>query len=330
MSVARGGSSTLSWSTTNADACIASGAWSGTKAVSGSESTGALTSTQTYTLTCSGTGGSVAKSVTVTVASLTPPPPPPPLPPPPPSGSTTCRTDNYQSWNWTQCRVGTTITLTNQSWHCRQALSSYGALPIKVVILATAPWSDAGAVTINSGCTGSAGTDINLIVDIRGSGPNSPGGPGHDSFKTRQNPQNIRVTGSFQCGQRASGAHQDALQIQGGTNIAFVNVTGGGDYDAGTSTCQGAGGGPFYSTNTITNVDIIGGKWIACNHALNGGQPGTNNDVIGAKFRTGRTSDPNCQGFAASPPCINTSPLRLSDITCEQWLNNRWTASAPR
>ncbi len=63
-SIQNGASATLSWSTSNASACTASGAWLGAKPTSGSESTGALTSTNIYTLTCDG----VADSVTVTVA----------------------------------------------------------------------------------------------------------------------------------------------------------------------------------------------------------------------------------------------------------------------
>ncbi|MEK7515098.1 MAG: PKD domain-containing protein [Patescibacteria group bacterium] len=63
-SIQNGASATLSWSTSDASSCTASGAWSGSKPTSGSESTGALTSTRTYTLTCNG----VADSVTVTVA----------------------------------------------------------------------------------------------------------------------------------------------------------------------------------------------------------------------------------------------------------------------
>jgi hypothetical protein len=46
---------------------MASGAWSGSKAASGSQSTGALTSNETYTLTCGGAGGSAAQSATVSV-----------------------------------------------------------------------------------------------------------------------------------------------------------------------------------------------------------------------------------------------------------------------
>ena len=52
-------SSTLSWSSSSANSCSASGDWSGSKALSGSESTGNLTQVKTYsyTLTCAGSGG---------------------------------------------------------------------------------------------------------------------------------------------------------------------------------------------------------------------------------------------------------------------------------
>ena len=65
--VTSGSTSMLSWSTTNATACTASGGWAGPRATSGSESTPILTVTTTYTLTCTGPGGSLARSVTVTV-----------------------------------------------------------------------------------------------------------------------------------------------------------------------------------------------------------------------------------------------------------------------
>ena len=62
-------SANLSWTSTNANSCYASGDWSGTKSTSGSESTGNLTSSRTYTITCTGTGGSSASdSVTVYIS----------------------------------------------------------------------------------------------------------------------------------------------------------------------------------------------------------------------------------------------------------------------
>ena len=49
--------STLTWSSTNATSCAASGGWSGAKSTSGSQFTGALTASTTFTLICSGPGG---------------------------------------------------------------------------------------------------------------------------------------------------------------------------------------------------------------------------------------------------------------------------------
>lgn len=69
--IAYNGSSTLTWSTTNATSCSASGAgsnqWNGSKDTAGSQVLASLTTTGTYTLSCSGTGGSATQSVTVTV-----------------------------------------------------------------------------------------------------------------------------------------------------------------------------------------------------------------------------------------------------------------------
>ncbi len=61
-----GGISTLTWSSTNATSCTASGGWSGTEATSGSQSV-SPTSTTSYTLTCTGGGGSASASATVAV-----------------------------------------------------------------------------------------------------------------------------------------------------------------------------------------------------------------------------------------------------------------------
>jgi hypothetical protein len=58
---------TLTWTSANATSCTASGAWSGTKAVSGSQAMGAIEGSKTYTLTCNGEDGSDTDSVTVTM-----------------------------------------------------------------------------------------------------------------------------------------------------------------------------------------------------------------------------------------------------------------------
>ena len=72
-SVMAGESTTLTWSSTNADSCTASGGWSGTKETSGSESSGALTGDVTFRLSCTGAGGTVERSVAVTVTPVSAP-----------------------------------------------------------------------------------------------------------------------------------------------------------------------------------------------------------------------------------------------------------------
>lgn len=67
ITIVSGSSATLSWTSSNADSCTASGSWSGSKATNGSESTGSLTSSRTYTLICTGLGGSASDSVTVNI-----------------------------------------------------------------------------------------------------------------------------------------------------------------------------------------------------------------------------------------------------------------------
>ncbi len=69
-SVKSGESTTLSWFTYDATSCTASGAWSGSKSISGSESVTPNPNSLTpvvYTLTCSGPGGSSSQSLPVPV-----------------------------------------------------------------------------------------------------------------------------------------------------------------------------------------------------------------------------------------------------------------------
>jgi uncharacterized repeat protein (TIGR01451 family) len=71
MSLSYGQSTILTWTTSNnPTTCTATGAWSGSKSVSGSsQSTGALTTSKTYVITCSNSYGSDSDSVTVNVGS---------------------------------------------------------------------------------------------------------------------------------------------------------------------------------------------------------------------------------------------------------------------
>ena len=75
-SITTGGSTTLTWVSTNATSCSASGAWSGTKSIRGSQNLTNLQSTGTYIITCTGAGGSKSSSVSISVTTPTPTPTP--------------------------------------------------------------------------------------------------------------------------------------------------------------------------------------------------------------------------------------------------------------
>ena len=75
-SVASGGSAQLNWSSANTTSCSASGSWGGTKATSGSQSTGTLTATgsvdagMVFAIACTGPGGTIDALTVVTVAAV--------------------------------------------------------------------------------------------------------------------------------------------------------------------------------------------------------------------------------------------------------------------
>jgi hypothetical protein len=233
------------------------------------------------------------------------------------------------------CVAGRTLTLRNRKFFCNRPLARWGRLPLKVVVNFTRGrrFGANGAIDLYTGCAGDANpATIDLIVDVRGNGRTY--GPGNDAFKVRRGAgynRGIQVTGTVQCGPRYTRAsHQDGVQVQGGRNITFVDFNVG-RYNLGRSTCQGAGGAFFYSGGG-TNIDVVRGRYIACNHSLLTGR-GTG-AVVRARFRSGRTdgSDPKCRNFAGSAPCDIGSGVRVSNLVCQRWhaRRNVWVASPPR
>ncbi len=63
-----GDTTTLSWDATGADKGTASGAWSGSRTLTGTETSGPLQSSSQFTLTCTGPGGSTSQTAAVTVS----------------------------------------------------------------------------------------------------------------------------------------------------------------------------------------------------------------------------------------------------------------------
>ncbi|MGH8605523.1 MAG: hypothetical protein ACREXR_22850, partial [Gammaproteobacteria bacterium] len=76
--VGKGGAALLSWASQRTTSCTASGGWSGSKGLSGSQTVSNITAGQTYNLLCAGTTKTVSATVKVAVISTPPPSPPPP------------------------------------------------------------------------------------------------------------------------------------------------------------------------------------------------------------------------------------------------------------
>jgi hypothetical protein len=230
------------------------------------------------------------------------------------------------------CAPRSTVTVRDGQWVCDRPLSSWGPLPLKVTVDYSPGYryGGNGAVDLTSGCAGDSNAQtIDLILDVRGDGRTY--GAGIDAVKVRWQAgysQGIQLTGTVQCGPRYSGSvHSDGVQLQGGRNITFVDFNVG-NYDNGTSTCQGAGGAFFYSGAggyTPQNIHVVRGKYIACNHSLNANQA-ESGSATNALFRSGRTdgSDPVCTGYAASDACMGHENLQYSGLTCQNWRNGRW------
>ena len=69
-SVSAGGTTKLTWSSTNASSCTASGGgWSGNLATSGSQQSPPISQNTLFTITCTGDGGPASASVQVTLIS---------------------------------------------------------------------------------------------------------------------------------------------------------------------------------------------------------------------------------------------------------------------
>lgn len=225
------------------------------------------------------------------------------------------------------CVPKTTLTFKDKAFVCSKPLSSFGPLPLKVIVDFTpgVPFTGSSAVDLTTGCAGDGDSNsIDLILDVRGDGKTY--GVGNDAVKLRREAGykgSIQITGHADCGPMIPGAHQDGVQAQGGKDVTFVDFSIG-DFDGGWSTCQGGGGAFFYSAAQgyyPQSVDVVRGKFIACNHSLfMGGQ--ASGKVSKASFRSGRNdgSDPVCIGLSASNPCTGAAAgVTLSGLTCEKW-----------
>jgi hypothetical protein len=140
-SVVLGASSTLTWSSTNATSCAASGAWSGSQSTSGSQSvTPSSIGTSAYTLSCTGPGGNESATANLTVTQ-----------PPPPTVNLSANVGTAfveQPVTLTWSSIGATACTATGAWS--------GAEPVSGSAVVTP--SSAGTPTYSLSCTGPGGT----------------------------------------------------------------------------------------------------------------------------------------------------------------------------
>ena len=178
-SVTTGDSSTISWSSTNATSCTASGDWSGSQATSGSASTGVLNvaRTFTYNLSCTGLGGSGSGSTMVVVN----------LPPTPsvsigasPASVTTGAgsTLTWSSSNTTGCTA-------SGNWSGSRATSGS---------VSTGALNSAGSYTYSLSCTGPGGTASGSVTVTATPPPTPPTNQPQSSQAKPDQPGTVTVT----------------------------------------------------------------------------------------------------------------------------------------
>jgi hypothetical protein len=163
-SVEEGGTTTISWASTDANSCTASGSWSGTLATSGSKvlTAPATAGTDTYSLACTNTNGTSA-TTTVTLTVTEPPPPTPTL-----------------TLSATSIAVGSTATLTwssTDATSCTASGSWTGTLATSgsQTVTPTATGTDTYSLTCSDAGGDSPAASATLTVTAK---PSSGGGGG--------------------------------------------------------------------------------------------------------------------------------------------------------
>lgn len=305
-------------------------------AVSGlAQGDGPTVATQTFenvvTYTIPTETETVTTEVTVTVtepAPTTTGPPTTTTEPGPPGEAIVCLVSNRDTWQLAgvDCAAGTEIRFTNEQFRCNAPLASYGELPLRLVweFTGNPNFGDQGHLMFGSGCRGDTNPDtVDVIVVSNADGLTVGACGGAGKFQQSPGPQDIQITGNFDAGPLCGGAHQDVWQFHPTNNPANIDIVNGtsGDYDAGLSTTIGAGGAVFFSA--VYDVDVYGGEYVTCNHGYFG-HSSPFNQVVDAKFRTGRTdgTDPKCVGIFSSDPCVGAATF--VNVTAERWVGGQW------
>jgi hypothetical protein len=188
--------------------------------------------------------------------------------------------------------------------------------------------ADTDGFSLSNRCEGDGDPDtIDLVVEIEGDGATR--GFAGDAFKVKSRldpPGGIQLTGRLDCGPAPGGVHQDGIQLQGGNGIGFYDVEIG-DWEQGTSTCQGAGGGFFISGTRRSwgrNITVARLRAVTCNHGLgiNEGTP-SSGTMFDSGFRAANPADARagqcefqvgaCADFSRAPQWT------FRNVICDDW-----------
>ena len=262
--VTSGTSTTLSWSTTNADGCTASGAWSGSKATSGSQSVGPMTAAQTYSLSCTNTGGGNASaSITVNIAGATPAPTVSlsALPNPIPSGSST-------TLSWTSTDASS----------CAGSGGSAGWAGSKALQGSQSVGPLAAATSYTLACSGSGGTTqrtltVNLLpaptVALAASPSSVTSGSRSTLTWSSQNATGCNASGAWAGQKTTSGSEQSAPLNATSTFTLACDGAGGSASRGVTVTVTTAPSAPTVSLSASPTSVVPGGSatlnWASTN-----------------------------------------------------------------
>ncbi len=104
-----------------------------------------------------------------------------------------------------------TITKSGHTWHCRRRVD----LDLVQVTIDDLPQD---AVHLDRGCTGV----IKRLVIVGDGGSLGPGG---DGVKIHAGAHDLQILGGeIDCGAKSPGAHQDAIQAMGGSDVTFEHI----------------------------------------------------------------------------------------------------------
>jgi hypothetical protein len=108
-------------------------------------------------------------------------------------------------------KVSGIVKKTNSTWRC------HGPVDLDLLQVTIAN-SKPDAVHLNRGCTG-----VIRKIDVVGDGGDN--GPSGDGVKVHAGVHDLEIlSGHINCGRKAPGAHQDAIQVMGGKRVTFARI----------------------------------------------------------------------------------------------------------